>query len=429
MNGGLAAAVARLNPDLPQQAVADVVTTVKRAESPLIESENWNAYRLLDRGRAGRVPRRRRAAAHRPRAAGRLGEPDEQRPCSRSTSSRIAGPKKDAPPGRDLLFVNGLPMALFELKRPGKTYAKVAGAFNQIQTYRDQIPDVFKWNQVAVVSDGVEAMAGSFSAPWEHWAPWKTIDGHPDPKNVDGYGSRRSRCSLRGMFRPDVFFDLCRNFVATFGDGDETRQGRSRSTTSTGPSTRPSTRRSRPSETDGAHRRRLAHAGVRQVAGDGVLRRQDDASSRRWRTRRSSSLTDRNDLDDQLFDETFAPSKPGSPLPETPGPGRVPRPPEGRCSPVASPAASSSRRSRSSASPRQDQDAGRKFPLLSDRTNIVVMVDEAHRSNYDLIDGFARHLRDGTPERLVHRVHRHPDRRRRTAPPRQSSVTTSTSTT
>ena len=65
----------------------------------------------------------------------------------------IEGPKRTRRPDV-LLFVNGLPLAIFELKRPGKAYARVAGAYRQVQTYRSQIPEVFKWNQVAVVSDG-----------------------------------------------------------------------------------------------------------------------------------------------------------------------------------------------------------------------------------------------------------------------------------
>jgi type I restriction enzyme R subunit len=107
-------------------------------------------------------------------------------------------------------------------------------------------------------------------------------------------------------------------------------------------------------------------------------------------------LTDRNDLDDQLFDEVFAGSKVGSPLPEAPvqaesrdhlkellqareGGGII-------FSTIQKFGLS-----------QPDKHAGRPFPLLSERLNVVVMVDEAHRSNYDFVDGFARHLRDGLP--------------------------------
>ena len=76
-----------------------------------------------------------------------------------------------------VVFVNGLPLALIELKNPGAEQATVKGAWNQVQTYRNDIPAMFTPNAVCVVSDGLGALIGSFSAGWEHYAPWKTIDG------------------------------------------------------------------------------------------------------------------------------------------------------------------------------------------------------------------------------------------------------------
>ncbi len=108
-------------------------------------------------------------------------------------------------------------------------------------------------------------------------------------------------------------------------------------------------------------------------------------------------VTDRNDLDDQLFDETFAPTKPGSPLPETPVKA------ESRAHLKELLAGRESggiifTTLQKFGLTKEDRDAGRSFPPLSDRLNIVVMVDEAHRSNYDLIDGFARNVRDALPQ-------------------------------
>ena len=107
-------------------------------------------------------------------------------------------------------------------------------------------------------------------------------------------------------------------------------------------------------------------------------------------------LTDRNDLDDQLFDEVFAGAKVGAPLPEAPvqaeSRDHLKRLLEARegggivFSTIQKFGLSQA-----------DKEAGRPFPLLSDRVNVVVLVDEAHRSNYDFVDGFARHLRDGLP--------------------------------
>ncbi|MDR2974535.1 MAG: hypothetical protein LBV00_07455 [Propionibacteriaceae bacterium] len=183
--GRLTDAVRRLNPQLPDPAVADVIATLRRTESPVIESENWNAYRYLTQG----VPaeyRDSRGQLH----VDRAWLVDWENPTANDLRAinqfSIEGPKRMRRPDV-LLFVNGLPMVVFELKRPSKEYAKVAGAFRQIQTYRTQIPELFKWNQVAVVSDGMEVLAGSFSAPWNHWAAWKTIDGaRRDPKDQAG---------------------------------------------------------------------------------------------------------------------------------------------------------------------------------------------------------------------------------------------------
>ena len=122
-------------------------------------------------------------------------------------------------------------------------------------------------------------------------------------------------------------------------------------------------------------------------------------------------LTDRNDLDDQLFG-TFA-ALPRAAAPDA-GAGREPRRPA-RAAAASPRAASSSRRSRSSCPRRR----ATRHPVLSDRRNIVVIADEAHRSQYDFIDGFARHMRDALPERLVHRLHRHADRADRREHPRR----------
>lgn len=384
----LAAAVRRLNPGLSEQAVADVVTAAKRTESPLIESENWNAYRLLIDGVA--VEYRDLDGAMRATRARLVDwENINNNDLLVVNQFTIQGEKKERRPDV-VCFVNGLPLALFELKRPGKTYAHLSGAWNQIRTYRDQIPEVFKWNQLVVLSDGIQAKAGSFSAAWEHYAPWKTITGI----DLASGAMPQIEVMVKGIFRTDVFFDLCRNFIATYGDGEKTVKKIAK-----------------------YHQywavTKAVTATIEAVDGDGRI-------GVVWHTQGSGKslemgyytgkvmrhplmenptlvvVTDRNDLDDQLFEETFAASKTGSPLPESPA------------------KAEDRDHLKTLLTGRQsggiifttiqkfgisqvDKDAGRKFPLLSDRTNIVVMVDEAHRSNYDLIDGFARHLRDGLP--------------------------------
>ncbi|WMY80007.1 type I restriction endonuclease subunit R [Citricoccus sp. I39-566] len=389
----LLAAIADLNPDLPATAVADVVATVRRAESPAVESENWRAYRFLLEG----VPVEYHDTAGMARTA-RARLINWQQPANNDLAAvnqfSIEGPKKTRRPDV-LLFVNGLPLALFELKRPGKAYAKIGGAFNQVQTYRDQIPEAFKWNQVAVVSDGVEAKAGSFSAPWNHWADWKTIDGVVrEPRNADGYRVPPIEVLTRGMFEPEIFFDLCRSFVATFGEGVDTRKAVAKyhqywAVNKAVDSTLEAV------ETDG----KIGVVWHTQGSGKSLEMAYYTGKVMRHPCMENPTvvvLTDRNDLDDQLLDDTFASSKPGSPLPEKPVQAE---------SRAHLKALLTGRESggiifttiQKFGLTKQDREAGRKYPTLSERPNIVVMVDEAHRSNYDVIDGFARNVRDALP--------------------------------
>lgn len=394
LTGRLASAVARLNPDLPPDAVADVVRSVQRTESPLIETENWNAYRHLIQG----VPVEYRDANGELRSdRARLvdWEVPKNNDLAAINQFSIEGPKRTRRPDV-LLFVNGLPLAIFELKRTGKEYAKVTGGYRQLQTYRSQIPDVFKWNQIAVVSDGVEALAGSFSAPWNHWAAWKTIDGtRRDPKNREGLRIPQIEVLTRGMFRLDVFFDLCRHFIATFGDGTETRKAVAKyhqywAVNKAVDQTLESV------ETDG----RIGVVWHTQGSGKSLEMAYYAGKIMGHPAMENPTvvvLTDRNDLDDQLFDETFAPSKPGSPLPEAP----VKADSRAHLKELLAGRESGGiifTTLQKFGLTREDREAGRSFPLLSDRLNIVVMVDEAHRSNYDLIDGFARNVRDALPE-------------------------------
>ena len=381
-------AVSRLNPTLPAGAVADVVTAVKRAESQVVASENWRAYQFLIDG----VPVEFRDVEQTLRTVrARLIDWDDPYANDLVAVNQftVQGPKRERRPDV-VLFVNGLPLGLFELKRPGKEYASIKGAWRQVQTYRSQIGDLFKWNQIVVLSDGIQARAGSFSAAWEHYAPWKTITG------LDLVGGHLPQIEVltKGLFRLDVFFDLTRNFIATYGDGDKTVKKVAK-----------------------YHQywavRKAVDSTVEAVEGDGRI-------GVVWHTQGSGKslemsfftgkvmrhpamenptvvvLTDRNDLDDQLFDETFAGSKVGSPLPEKP----VQADSRDHLKELLAGRESGGivfTTIQKFGISKTDREAGRKFPILSERTNIVVMVDEAHRSNYDMIDGFARHLRDGLP--------------------------------
>jgi len=380
-------AVVRLNADLPLDAIDDVVNTALRPESQVAQSENWRAYRLLVEG----VPVDYRGSDGSVRSA-RARLIDFDRPDNNDflavNQLTVLGTRE-----RRLdvvLFVNGLPLVLMELKRPGDENATLRGAFNQIQTYRADIPDLFTWNQVVVISDGTQARAGSFTAGWEHYAPWKTIHG----QDLAPGGLPQYEVLVEGMFGREVLLDLVRNFVAAYGEGMTMAKLLAK-----------------------YHQywavRKAVNCTVEAVEGDGragvVWHTQGSGKSLEMLfytgkvTRHPAMenptvvvVTDRNDLDDQLFDEVFAQAKVGAPLAEAPvqaesrdhlkqlleareGGGIV-------FSTIQKFGIS-----------KADKEASRTFPLLSERLNVVVIVDEAHRSNYDFVDGFARHLRDGLP--------------------------------
>ncbi len=379
--------IRRLNPGLGESDVEDVLRTVVAPESQSPLQENWRTYRLMTEGVAvetraedgsSRTVRARLLDFEHPRANDLLAV----------NQFRVRGPRRTRRPDV-VLFVNGLPLVLLELKRAGAQAASLRGAFNQLSTYVRDIPDIFAWNQVCVISDGVQARAGQFTGRWEHFAPWKTIDG-----SLASAALPQFEVLLRGMLDPEKLLDLVRSFTVYTQDAGNLVRFVAK-----------------------YHQfwavNKAVLATIEAVEGDGragvVWHTQGSGKSYEmlWYAGKIMRapvmenptllvLTDRNDLDDQLFGETFAASLPGAPLPETP-------------LQVSSRAELKEllggRRSggiffstiQKFGLTQAERQADISFPVLSDRMNIVVMVDEAHRSNYDFVDGFARHLRDGLP--------------------------------
>ena len=387
--GRLRDALERLNPDLPADAVDEVVGTLIRPESQIVLTENWRTYQLMTQG----VP-----VEYRDAEGG-----------VRNVRARVVG--WDSPLSNDLiavnqftvlgttnrrpdvlLFVNGLPLVLMELKRPGKPNATLRGAFNQVKTYREQISDVFTWNQVTVISDGVAARAGTFTANWEHYAPWKTVDG----EDVADPNAPQIETLVQGMMNPAVLLDLIRNFVL-FTDE---RSGAVKKMTKYHQywAVKKAIRETlKAVHVDGDGRAGIvwhtqgAGKSITMECYAGLAMRHPEMSNPTVVV-----LTDRNDLDDQLFDEVFASSRIGAPLPEMPVQANSRNDLKSLLDNKASGGILFTTIQKFGLS-QDDKDAGRSFPELSARRNIVVIVDEAHRSNYDFIDGFARHLRDALP--------------------------------
>jgi type I restriction enzyme R subunit len=306
-----------------------------------------------------------------------------------------------------ILFLNGLPLAVIELKNAADEEATIWSAFFQLQTYKAEIPSLMSYNEILVVSDGLQARIGSLTANQEWFKVWRTIDGEGDaPKSA-----LELEVLIRGVFDRNRFLGLLEHFVTYEEDPDNGSVHKIIA---------------------GYHQFHAVNAAVEETIrasgmgeegrakeGDGAYwsgRMEEGAPGDRragvvWHTQGSGKsfsmlfyagrmarhpamqnptlivLTDRNDLDDQLFGqfqrchETL---------------GQMPIQAESRehlreLVNRASGGVIFTTIHKFAA----EKDSTKK--ALSERRNIVVIADEAHRSQYDLIDGFARDMRDAVP--------------------------------
>ena len=285
----------------------------------------------------------------------------------------IQGPKRTRRPDV-VLFLNGLPVVVVELKNPGDENADLWSAFNQLQTYKDDIPDLFLSNGLLVISDGLEARVGSLTADRERFMAWRTIDG----ETVDPLGAMRELETLvHGLFQRELLLDYLRHFILFEDEGRLVKK------------------------VAGYHQFHAVRAVVESVLV--ASRPQADAAQRGkggvvWHTQGAGKsiemtclggklmqhpamgnptlvvVTDRNDLDNQLFG-VFAGA--AELLRETPVQADT-RP---RLRELLSnrPSGGIIFTTIQKFTPGEDEDS---FPVLSERHNIVVICDEAHRSQY-----------------------------------------------
>ena len=374
-------AVARINRDLPQEAVNAVVTQVLRAESQNTLAENLRVHQLITKG----VPVEYRHAdgAIRHALAWLLDfdDPDNNEWLALNQFTIIEDGKNRRPDV--VVFVNGLPLGLFELKNPGDENATLKGAFNQLQTYKSDIPSLFMANEVCVVSDGLGALIGSFSAGFEHYAPWKTIEGRTVITD-----KTQLEVLIRGVFEPKHFLDLVRNFIV-FSDepsGLVKRVAKYHQYWAVNAALESTIEASRP---DGDRRGGV----IWHTQGSGKSLEMLFYAAKAMRNEKLANptivlITDRNDLDDQLFGEVFAPARI---LPE------APRQAETRAHMRKLLERASGGIIFTTLQKFAPDEKGDVHPLLTDRRNVIVIADEAHRSQYDFLDGYARHLRDALP--------------------------------
>ena len=407
LEGRLRAALARLNAGLPPDAVEEAFRKLTRLAGPTLVERNRALHRMLV---DGVTVEHRRPDGSIAGAQARVIDYDTPEANDWLAVNQLTVVEGGIERRPDIvLFVNGLPLGVIELKNPADDKATIHTAYRQLQTYQAQIPALFEANAVLVTSDGTTARIGALGAGEEWFKPWRTIEGVDDAPA----GMLELRVLLEGVFDHRRFLDLLRHFVvfedagagaiakkiAGYHQFHAVNAAVEETLRATG-------------ALSSAHLRAAEARGLYELpshpgggAGDrrvGVV----------WHTQGSGKsltmafyagrivlepamanptivvLTDRNDLDDQLFG-TFA--RCHDLLRQDPVQA------EDRADLRAKLAVGSGGVVFTTIQKFFPDERGDAHPVLSDRRNIVVIADEAHRSQYDFIDGFARHLRDALP--------------------------------
>ena len=379
--GRLTAAIDRINPHLTAEAREDALRKVLRTDSQSLVLSNRRFHDLLANGID--VETRRKDG----RIAGDKAwlvdfEHPENNDWLVSNQFAVIGNGHSRRPDM-VVFLNGLPVAIFELKNPADEEATIWTAYQQLQTYQAEIPVLFRTNELLVVSDGTEARLGCLTSNRERFMPWRTVEG----KEVAPKGTLELETLIRGVFDKTRLLDLLRNFIAFEDDG-------------------------------GMISKKVAayhqfHAVNRAV--EATVKAASAKGDRRvgvvWHTQGSGKsltmtfyaakiarhaalanptlvvLTDRNDLDGQLFGK-FSVCQ--SLLRQTPVQAETRERLKDHLKVASGGVVFTTIQ-------KFLPEKGEKYPLLTERRNVVVIADEAHRSQYDFIDGFARHMREALP--------------------------------
>jgi type I restriction enzyme R subunit len=401
-------ALARLNPDLPPEALDDAFRKLIKVDAPSLIERNRAVHRTLVDGVTVEYRRKDGSIAGAQARVIDFDDPDNNDWLAVNQFTVAEGQHTRRPDV--VLFVNGLPLAVIELKNAADEDADIWSAFRQLQTYQAHIPALFTTNAVLVASDGTQARVGALGAGREWFKPWRTITGRDDAS-----GLPELQVVLEGVFEKRRFLDLVRHFIV-FEQGDNGKLTKKMAgyhqfhavnvaleETLRASIPEQSWRKSQGfSEGKGRY-----HAGP-MAGGDEGDRRVGVV----WHTQGSGKsltmafyagrvilapemenptivvLTDRNDLDDQLFG-TFARCR--DLLRQDPVQAAD------RADLRAKLSVSSGGVVFTTIQKFFPEEKGDQHPVLSERRNIVVIADEAHRSQYDFIDGFARHMRDALP--------------------------------
>jgi len=437
--GRLRSALEHINPSLPAEAIDEALRKITRPESPSLIENNRAFQKMLTDG-VDISWMGSDGEKHDKAWLVDVAHPDENDWLAVNQYTVVDDPSSHGSAGTGkrerrpdvVLFVNGLPLAVIELKNAADEKATIRHAYNQLQTYKDQIPSLFTYNELLIISDGMEARAGTLTSGWDRFMPWRTINGRDlyrepgNEKQTDGVVQPGLETLLKGMLDRSRFLDYCLNFITFEHDGGDTASIAKKAAgyhqyhavNKAVECTLSACGIEAPAD---LHYGRFLEAeaadpfGVHDPSGEyGAPHRFGD---RRigvvWHTQGSGKslsmlffaskvirhpymenptvlvITDRNDLDDQLFG-TFSNNR--ELLRQTPVQA------EGRANLRELLQVASGGVVFTTIQKFLPQNKGDNYPLLSERRNIVVIADEAHRSQYAFIDGFARHLHDALPQ-------------------------------
>jgi len=399
-------ALARFNPGLPSEALEDAFRKLSRPEGATLEQRNRTVHRMLVDGVTVEYRRPDGSIAG---AQARVLDFDDAGNNDWLAVNQFTVVENRHTRRPDVaVFVNGLPLAVIELKNPADEQATIWTAYQQLQTYKQEIPSLFAYNEALVISDGLEARIGTLTADRDRFMPWRTVTG----EDLAGPEFLQLQVMLQGVFDRRRFLHLVRDFVVfeDRGGGQAVKimagyhqfHAVNVAVEETLRAARLQAELARVAEPAGGYRPTHLRGGQPGDRRIGVV----------WHTQGSGKsltmvfyagrvirhpemenptivvLTDRNDLDGQLFG-VFS-----------------------RCRELLrqDPVQAESRSHLRQLLHREaggvvfttiqkffPEEKGDRHPVLSERRNIVVIADEAHRSQYDFIDGFARHMRDALP--------------------------------
>lgn len=214
LEGRLRSALAQIDPQIPTTALDEVIRQVLRFETQNLFENNRRFHRFLTDG----VPvsyQEGDRTVHDQAWLIDWNNPDNNDWLVVNQFTVIENRKNRRPDV--IVFINGLPLAVIELKNAASETADIEGAFNQLQTYKRDIPSLFTYNAALVISDGLDARIGTISADRrERFMPWRTIDGSDlAPKSTP-----ELEVVIRGVFEKNHFLDLIRFFIIFEVDGE-----------------------------------------------------------------------------------------------------------------------------------------------------------------------------------------------------------------